>query len=234
MSPILCLIVDDEPLAQQVLEKYVADCPGLAKAGVCNDAFEAADFLRENSVQLLFLDVNMPRLSGISLLKSLPNPPLVIFTTAYPDHAVAGFELDAVDYLVKPFSFERFYKAVQKAQERIQWKTAPKEPSAVADFISVKVDKKLYRLDFQDIYYLEAYGDYVKAYLADRYLLVSENLKSLSGRLPENRFVRIHKSFLVALDKVDFDGGNQVSVRQTYLPVSQTAREELVLKLGGK
>ena len=224
---IRCIAVDDEPLSIRILEKYAAQLPLLHWAGACKDAFEAMELLRREPVDLMFLDVNMPRLSGTGLLKSLDRPPLVIFTTAYPEHAVEGFELEAVDYLLKPFSFERFVKAVNRAAEKLSSATKPPAGS-----ILIKADKKLYKVDFQDITHLEAYGDYVKVFTKEKMLLTKERLAVLEAQLPPALFFRIHRSYVVSLAAIAFIEGNTVQVGNAKLPVSPPLREGLLEKLG--
>src|SRR5258706_9014040 len=154
---IRCAIIEDEPLARNVLKKYITDYPLLELAAVCNDAIEAQSVLASGDIQLLFLDINLPRLSGISFLKTLPHPPMVIFTTAYPEFEVEGFELDAIDYLLKPFSFERFLKSVNKAFNKLAGiHQKPADNKNPDNFIFVKSDKKVYKIDFEHILYIEA------------------------------------------------------------------------------
>lgn len=226
---IRCIAVDDEPLSLKIIEKYAAVLPRLDLLATCNNAFEAMDCLRRMPVDLMFLDINMPKLSGISLMKSLDNPPLVIFTTAYPEFAVDGFELEAVDYLLKPFSLERFIKAVNRAADK---RFAPKpadEPRP--EFLLVKADKKLYKVDFQDIIYLEAYGDYVKIFTKEKMLLTKERLNTVEQQLPPERFVRIHRSFVISLAAIEFIEGNSVKVGKEKLPVSENLKDALLEKL---
>ena len=225
-----CIIVDDEPLSRRVIQKYLKDLPFLNLIASCSHAFEAMEVLQKESVDLIFLDINMPRLSGINFAKTLSNPPLIIFTTAYPEFAVEGFELEAVDYLLKPFSQERFLKAVNKASkilENSQLEKASNDPY----FLLIKADKKLYKLQFEEILYLQAYGDYVKVFTPEKVLLTKERLSNLENNLPEKHFQKIHRSYIVSMDAIRFLEGNQVKVMETFLPVSETYREELLAKL---
>ena len=224
----LCLIVEDEPLSQDVLKKYIDDCPMLQLAAVCSDAFEATNVLNSQQIDILFLDINMPKLSGIKFLQSLPKPPLVIFTTAYPEYAVDGFNLNAVDYLLKPYSFERFLQAVNKAIEKLQQQ---KPKTLQKEFITVKADKKIYKLATDDIYYLEAYGDYIKIILKDKTLLIHDTFKNFLNQLPEQTFVRIHKSYAINTNKIEFIEGNQVRVFNQLLPISLSYKDELLGRL---
>ncbi|MBI5917701.1 MAG: response regulator transcription factor [Bacteroidetes bacterium] len=229
MTTIRCIAVDDEPLSLKIIEKYAADLPRLDLVATCNNAFEAMDCLRRMPVDLMFLDINMPKLSGISLMKSLDNPPLVIFTTAYPEFAVDGFELEAVDYLLKPFSLERFIKAVNRAADKRFVPKPADEPCP--EFLLVKADKKLYKVDSQDIIYLEAYGDYVKIFTKEKMLLTKERLSTVEQQLPSERFVRIHRSFVIALAAIEFIEGNTVKIGKEKLPVSENLKDALLEKL---
>ena len=229
MTTIRCIAVDDEPLSLKIIEKYVADLPQLDLLATCNNAFEAMDTLRRLRVDLMFLDINMPKLSGISLLKALDKQPLVIFTTAYPEFAVEGFELEALDYLLKPFSQERFIKAVNRAADRLATPGIPEAPHL--NFLMAKVDKKLFKIDFQDIIYFEAYGDYVKIFLKDKMLLTKERLSAVEQQLPPKLFFRIHRSYVIALSAIEFIEGNMVKIGKERLPISENLKEGLMEKL---
>jgi DNA-binding LytR/AlgR family response regulator len=229
------MIIEDEPLAQNVLKKYIDDTPSLALIAVCSNALEAQDLVQTKNIQLLFLDINLPKLSGINFLKSLPEPPLVIFTTAYPEFAVEGFELDAIDYLVKPISFERFLKAINKALSKIN-----RQPHSLAedknesDFILVKADKKVYKINLDDIFYAEATGDYVKVNTREGQYLTNTTLKKLMEELPSNGFIRVHKSFIISASKIKFFEGNYVKVGQTDIPIGAAYREDIFARFREK
>ena len=225
-----CIIVDDEPLSRRVIQNYLKDLPFLHLVASCSHAFEAMEVLQKESVDLIFLDINMPRLSGINFAKTLSNPPLIIFTTAYPEYAVEGFELEAVDYLLKPFSQERFLKAVNKASKILEINQIS-NPSNDPGFLIIKADKKLYKLNLHDILYLQAYGDYVKIFTTKKALLTKERFSNIEESLPAARFQKIHRSYIISLDAISFLEGNQVKVKETFLPVSNTFRGELLAKL---
>ena len=226
---IKCLIVDDEPLSQDVLKKYVDDCPLLELAGISFDAFEANDMLQAHDIQLIFLDINMPKLSGIRFVKTLNNAPLIIFTTAYPEYAIEGYEVDATDYLVKPFSFERFLKAVNKAIEKINYAQLKNQPAN--GFILLKSDKKVYKVNYDDIMYLQSFGDYVKVFTNEKCLVVHDTFKNMQEQLPEREFVRIHKSYLIAFGKIQYIEGNQVKIGNELIPIGLNYKEELTKRL---
>lgn len=226
---IRCLIVDDEPLSRQVLNGFVADHPDLELAGECKDALEAMSFLEKHEVDLLFLDINMPKLSGVNFYKLLQKRPEVIFTTAYSEFAVEGFELNAIDYLMKPIAFERFIKAIQK----VKLKLGQSSNSSIAqDYIMLKADKKMYRTPFEDILFCEALGDYVKVHLKDKVLIISTTMKSLLTELPDQLFLRTHKSYIINKTKVEYIEGNQIKLGSQLVSIGQSYREEVMKALG--
>ena len=225
-----CMIVDDEPLSRRVIQKYLKDMPFMNLVANCKHAFEAMETLQKEHIDLIFLDINMPKLSGINFAKSLSNPPLIIFTTAYPEFAVEGFELEAVDYLLKPFSQERFLKAVNKARKILD-DEKPGKQVKTPSFLVVKADKKLYKIDFSEILYLQAYGDYVKIFTTKKTLLTKERFANLEKKLPADLFQKIHRSYLVSLNAIRFLEGNQLKIKETFLPISNTYKSELLSKL---
>ena len=220
-----CLIVDDEPLSRDVLRKYIAEVKDLSLIAECGNASEASHVLNNTRVDILFLDINMPGLSGISFARSLRVSPLLIFTTAYPEYAVEGFELDATDYLVKPYSFERFLKAVNRALERLQENNGP---LAEEGKILVKADKKLYALPFSEILLIEGQGDYIRIRTDRENLVVHETIKNFLASLPEDMFMRIHKSYVINLKRIEYIEGNQVRIGEHTVPVSPAQRDDLL------
>ncbi|HNY02415.1 MAG TPA: LytTR family DNA-binding domain-containing protein [Bacteroidales bacterium] len=228
---IRCLIIDDEPLAHRVIERYAADVPFLEIAAKCHSAIEAIDVLHNVEIDLLFLDINMPRLSGMDFLKTLKSPPLVIITTAYSEYAIQGYELDVVDYLMKPFSFERFFKAIQKVSDLLKGRQArsaePREAERTEEpFLFVKSSKKTYKVNLSDILYIEALGDYVKIHTTERMIVSYQSLKNIENLLPAAQFPRIHKSFIIALSRIDLIEGNQVRIRDRMIPVGINFKPE--------
>lgn len=220
-----CIIVDDEPLSRDVLRKYIRQVRDLEIVAECSDAIAATHHLHKHGADILFLDINMPGLSGISFARSLTVSPLIIFTTAYPEYAVEGFELDATDYLVKPYSFERFLKAVNRALERLRENRRNDGPGGK---ILVKADKKLYALAFSDILYIEGKGDYIRIHTSQRRLMVHDTLKNFLESLPEDEFMRIHKSYVINLQHIEFMEGNQVRIAGETLAVSPAHRDEFL------
>ena len=225
-----CIIVDDEPASREILERYISDCTSLNLISSCTNAFEANEIINQKEIQLIFLDINMPKLSGIKFYKSLPNPPFVIFTTAYPEYAVEGFEVDAVDYLLKPFSFERFLKSVNKALNIFN----QKESNNYNPFIILKSDKKLFRVNINDINYLEALGDYVKVDFLCQSIMVHDTFQNLLSQLGEANLVRVHKSFAISLNKFDHIEGNMIKIQNKSIPIGQKYRADLLKTISSR
>jgi len=235
---IKCLIIDDEPLAQRIIEKYCKDISTLEIIEKCKSAFEAMELLYNKQIDLIFLDINMPKMSGIDFLKSLKNPPLVIFTTAYREYALESYDLDVIDYLKKPFSFERFFKAIQKVQEKIKSKNTQRleinsttQTSNEDKFIFVKSDKKIRKLNFSDILYVEALGDYIKIYIKNSNLVIYNTLKNIEKLLPENKFKRIHKSYIISIDKIKTIEGNRIFINNFEVPIGKNYKKSFLAYL---
>ncbi len=224
-----CIIVDDEPLSQDVIVDFVNDSPELNLVAVCNDAMEAGNVLKKENIDLIFLDINMPKLSGVGFVKSLKESPYIVFITAYPEFALDGFDVDAVDYLLKPVSFERFRLAVNRVLDRSANQT---NDAPVTGHIMVWSNKKRYRINFDDIFILEAQGDYVRFVLSDKSITVHGRLKDFIQQIPEKGFVRIHKSYVISISKIDYIEGNLVKIGQRKIPVSLSYREQFFKKLG--
>jgi DNA-binding LytR/AlgR family response regulator len=220
------LIVDDEPLALDILEDFISKVPFMELAGRCENALDAAAMLNKDNINLLFLDIKMPDITGIQLLKSLKNPPVIIFTTAYSDYALEGYSLDVLDYLLKPISFERFLKAANKANDYLaqQAPTAPNEPEA--DYIFVKTDYKIIKINFSDILFLEGLKDYIKIYTVNtKPILTLQSLKHFEAKLPTSKFIRIHRSYIISLQKIGSITKNRVVIGDKYLPISDSFKD---------
>jgi len=222
-----CIIIEDEPAAQSVLEHNLSLCPDLQWCGTFADAFSAQAYLANHVADLIFLDINLPEMSGVSFLRSLVHPPMVIFTTAYPQYAIDGFDLEAVDFLLKPFSFERFSKAVNKVRERFNERNVPALPGKV----SVKSGRRIYQISVAGILFLEACGDYVTLFCADKKLLVHGTLKSWEEKLKGQSFLKIHRTTIVNLSKIDHLEGNIVQIGEHKLPVSEQFRDQLLERM---
>jgi DNA-binding LytR/AlgR family response regulator len=226
------IIVDDEPLAQNVILQYAGEIHDLEIICICNDALEALKAISANNVDLMFLDINMPKISGIDFLKNIKNPPLVIFTTAYTDYALESYELNALDYLKKPFSFERFLKAVQKAGEQLKLTHPSKTEKELSEnFLFIKASKKVHKVSIDDIYYIEGLGDYIKVHLKDSHLVTNYSMKKMEDLLPSNDFIRIHKSFIIRFDKISTIEGNLVEINKTKLPIGNSYRQDFFDKV---
>ena len=230
-----CIAIDDEPLALDLLEDNISMVPYLQLTGKCNNAFEAIEILRQQPVDLIFLDIQMPGLTGLQFLESLPNKPLVILITAYEKYALEGFNLDVTDYLVKPVSLERFIKACNKAQELHQLKTGGKTAREQADFFFVNADYSLVKVVFADIIWIEGLKDYVKIHLRNNQkpVVTRMSIKGLEEDLPTARFVRIHKSYIVAIAAITAIRKNNIYMNELELPVGDTYRD-MVYAIAGK
>lgn len=231
-----CIIVDDEYLSLNVLETYIQKIPHLELAGRFSDPMAALSAISQQPADILFCDVNMPQLSGIDLVKSLPTKPMVIFTTAFKEHALDGFELNAVDFLVKPIRFERFVRSVNKATNLARLQNpalAPPEPAETSpqkDYRMVKSHHKTIKLRHDDILYIQGLREYVTYHTATEKLVALESLKKLESALPDD-FMRIHKSYIVAMSKVDSILGNMLEINGTQLPIGGSYKEQVLHRL---
>ncbi len=234
-----CIVIDDEPMAVEILQTYCGKAPFLELAGCFTDALAALTFLQDAEVDLIFLDINMPDLSGIQLVRALEHKPMVIFTTAYPQHAVTGFELDAVDYLLKPIAFDRFLKAINKARQRIKPRPGPAAagPSSPAEpedgFVFVKSGYKHLKLNVDEILYLESDKNYVNLMMADRKVMALLSMDQALAMLPPGRFMRIHKSYIVALGHITVVEKHSVFIGKVELPIGDSFRKALFEKIAG-
>jgi DNA-binding LytR/AlgR family response regulator len=229
MAPIIkCIITDDEPFARKGLQGYIGQIDFLDLKGVCENAVELNSLLKKEPVDLLFLDIEMPYLTGIEFLKQLPAPPRVIFTTAYEKYALQGFELEVLDYLLKPISFDRFLRAANKAFDYFRLQQSP---SVTDDYIFVKADSKLEKIAFADILFAEALENYVAIYTREKKIITHLTLKMLQEKLPPTAFVQPHKSYLIAIDKISSIEGNMLHIAQYTVPISKYQKEEIMEKI---
>jgi DNA-binding LytR/AlgR family response regulator len=234
MQPIRCIIIDDEPLARRGLKEYVNDVDFLHLEAEFDTALKATRLLGEGNVQLIFLDIQMPKITGLEFFKTLQHAPPVIFTTAYPEFALDGFELNALDYLVKPISFERFLKAAMRAKEYYEVRTkniSEAQTSGRGDFFFIKADNKLVRIYFDDILYIEALQNYVSIHTQSKKYITYLTFKSIEEYLPTERFIKTHKSFIVSLSKVEHIDGNDIRIGDHHIPISRTSKEEVLERL---
>lgn len=230
---IICLAVDDEPPALDVLKKHIASVHHLELVGTCADAIDALNFLRRQTIDLLFLDIQMPQLLGTDLIRTLNKPPKVIFTTAYRKFAVEGFELNAVDYLLKPISFERFLKAVNKVMETSLTVTVnndvlyDQQNNSQNSFINLRADRKNLKILLDDILYIESLKDYIKVVTTTKNIITKQSISSIEEVLPKNNFIRIHRSFIVAVNKIESFTNDTIEVSKHELPISRMYRHEV-------
>ena len=234
MTPIDCLIVDDEPIARDIIRTYCAHLPYLRVAGECGSALEARAVLMQQKVDIVFLDINMPVMDGISFLKTLKTPPQIVFTTAYKEYAVDAFDLAACDYLLKPFSLERFIVAVDKAMEKL--KPAGDTPinsgeSKEDDFLFLKSDGKIYKIMHDDLLYAEANGNYTRVCTLQHTLLPAMTFSGFEELVPKSRFLRIHRSFIINKSKIDHIEGNRVFIQNTEIPIGSNYREQFLRQI---
>jgi len=231
-----CIIIDDEPVARKLLREYIEDIPFLELAGEADNPLKAQVILDRETIDLMFLDIKMPGIKGTDLLRSLKNPPRVIFTTAYSEYALEGFELNAVDYLLKPISFERFLRAVDKIYQLAESKprsviTLEAPVSDHETFIYLKVERKTVKVNVNDILWIESLRDYVKVVIKDQVYITRQKISILEEMLPENRFVRIHRSFIVALAKIDSFYSYSIEVAGHELPIGRNYKQDVQKKL---
>jgi len=239
LKTIRCLVVDDEPPAREVIRRYVQDVPTLTLAGECANAVQALGVLQQQAIDLIFLDIRMPQLDGTAFLKTLKNPPRVIFTTAYPEYALEGYELDVVDYLLKPVRFDRFLKAVNKAYPLgsqqadaasvFSAPTAPEEKKSES-FVYFRADRKMQKVMLHDILYIESMKDYVKIVTTSGVLITKQSITSVEAMLSEKLFVRTHRSFIVAIEKIRSYTNELIEINSTEIPIGKLYRNG-VLKL---
>jgi len=228
------IIVDDEPLALEVLKNYIEQLANVELVATCSNALEANDALHKHEVDLLCLDIHMPQITGIEFLKSLKNPPLVLFTTAHPDYALEGFELDVVDYLLKPISLNRFMKAINKVEDRME----KSEGFVAPDHFYVKADKKLIKVYYKNMLYIEGLKDYVILRNEGNRVITLQTMKSLDSKLPSEHFIRVHRSYIVNIDKIQSIMGNMLEIMEKgqikHIPVGKNYRDKLMSMIESK
>ncbi|HET7897733.1 MAG TPA: LytTR family DNA-binding domain-containing protein, partial [Flavisolibacter sp.] len=235
-APIRCLVVDDEPLARDVLRRYLALLPSLELCGECSNAIEALSFLQQQPVDLLFLDIHMPQLKGIDLLKILTNPPKVILTTAHAEYALEGYDLDIVDYLLKPIQFERFLKAVTKAFQ-VTKPLGPAVPATASEekkeaYIYLRADRKMVKVLLDDILYLESMKDYVKVFTTKGLIITKQSITAMEAMLPEQTFVRTHRSFIASITKIKSFTNELLEIEKAEIPIGKLYRNNVMKVLG--
>jgi DNA-binding LytR/AlgR family response regulator len=231
---IKCLIIDDEPIARQILETYCGYLAEIEIVASCQDAFEAKQILQKDHVDLIFTDINMPVLNGLAFIKTLRQTPQVIFTTAYKEFAHEAFDISACDYLLKPFSLERFIMAVDKAKDKLV-KDSPGVQMPVTDsFIYVRSEGKIFKVDFDALQYAEASGNHVKIIMDDRQFTTSMTFASFEELLPRSKFIRVHRSFIINKSKIRLIEGNRIVMGTIEIPIGSNYRDQFFLEIGIK
>jgi DNA-binding LytR/AlgR family response regulator len=230
-----CIIIDDEPLARKGLKEYIADVDFLQLTGEFDNPVKAMDMLAKEEVHLLFLDIQMPKITGLDFFKTLQHAPPVIFTTAFPEYALEGFELNALDYLVKPVSFERFLKAAMRAKEfyEVRQKNISETVSgtAASEYFFIKADNKLVKISYNDVLFTEALQNYVVIHTHDKKYITYLTFRSVEDYLPSDKFIKTHKSYIVSASKVDSIEGNDIRIGQHHIPISRNLKDEVMEKL---
>lgn len=229
---ISCLILDDEPVAREIIATHLGKIPSIKIEASCSNAIEAFHVLRSHKIDLVFLDINMPEVSGIAFAKSINKNIKVIFTTAYRDFAVEGFELQAVDYLLKPISFERLLKAVHNYFD-IHANSKQTESTQVNnnDFMFIRADRRMIKVDFSSIIYIESYSDYIKIHITNHTLVTRETLNAIEAKLPNNHFIRIHRSFIIALKHIQSFTNEEITINNIALTISRSYKKEVLKAL---
>jgi DNA-binding LytR/AlgR family response regulator len=225
-----CIIIDDEPLAQKGITEYANDVDFLELFGAFENALKTISVIHEHHIDLMFLDIQMPHINGIEFLKTLQQPPMIILTTAYPQYALDSYELNVLDYLVKPISFPRFLKAVTKAKEQFELKHSTVIQQA-NDHIFIKADNKLVKIFFKNIVYVEALQNYVCIHTTDKKYISYLTFKSIEDALPKDLFLKVHKSYIVQIEKIESIEGNELQVAQFKIPISRNNKEDVLQKL---
>lgn len=226
MNPMRCIVVDDEQIGREGIADYITNIDSLKLVGLCKNAIEASNLLNAVQVDLIFLDIQMPKMNGLEFLRTLEKPPLIIICTAYPSYALEGYDLNVWDYLVKPITYQRFLKAVNKAQKQHLLINANKE-NFEDDFFFIKSDQKFIKILKNDILYIEAVENYINIYCTEKKYLSLISLKKIKTELPENQFVQTHRSYIVNLSKVNSIDGNQIIIQKNKIPISRNLRKEV-------
>ncbi len=229
-----CLIVDDEQPAREVIENHLKKINAVNIVASCKSAVEAFNYIGTHKIDLIFLDINMPEISGLSFAKSINKNIKIIFTTAYRDYAVEGFDLQAVDYLLKPVSFERLLQAINKyMDENIRFKTESKEENSkdISNFIFVRSERKMLKINFSDIHYIESLSDYIKLHLSGKTVIVRETITNIEAKLPKQDFIRVHRSFIVSIAKIDLFTNEYLEINGKIIPISRTYKNSVLQRL---
>jgi len=231
---ITCLIVDDEPEARDIIQNHLSKIDHVQVMGTCSNAIEAFNYINSHEIDLIFLDINMPEISGISFAKSINASIKIIFTTAYREYAIEGFDLHAVDYLLKPISFERLLNAVTNYFEIYhKTNTVAIEKAPTSDFIFVRSDRRMKKINFSDIQFIESYSDYLKIHCNEETIVTRENISTIESKLPQNDFLRTHRSFIIAVAKIHSYTNEEIIIGKKSIPISRTYKDQVLKKMEG-
>jgi len=236
-NAIQCIIVDDEPVAREILESHLSKIDAIEIVYSCKSAIEAFNAINSNAIDLIFLDINMPEISGLSFAKSINKDIKIIFTTAYREYAVDGFDLQAVDYLLKPISFDRLLQAINKYRnENLVIKNTISESiiDEANDYIFVRSDRKMIKINFTEIKYIESLSDYIKIHLKDKTIITRETISNIEAKLPQNNFIRTHRSFIVSISQIDSLTNEYIEIGVSEIPISRSYKESVLKKLKNK
>lgn len=234
MPKVKCLITDDEPVAREIIKSFVEKIPDLELIGECKNVSETLEILDKEDIQLLFLDINMPEISGLTLAKSIQSKTKIIFTTAYREYAIEGFDLQVVDYLLKPISFDRFFKAVRQFFDLYMSKENVNEvmtPTKKEEFIFVRSERKMVKINFNDIVYIESLSDYIKMHLKDQVVVTRETINNIESKLPKDYFLRTHRSFIVSIGQITSFTSEFIELGKKAIPISRSYKENVLKRL---
>lgn len=229
-----CIIVDDEPMAREILESHLSRIESITMVGSCKNAIEAFNMINSNNIDLIFLDINMPEISGLSFARSINKNIKIIFTTAYREYAIDGFDLKAVDYLLKPISFDRLFQAIHKYESESSphksdgYKEIQAEKS---DFFFVRSNRKMIKINFSELNYIESLADYVKIYVNDKIIVTRETISSIEAKLPKNDFLRVHRSYIIAINKIESFTQEFIEINKKAIPISRSYKNDVKLRL---
>lgn len=226
-----CVVVDDEPIAREIIESFIEKTPNLKLLGSFQNAVEVLNFEQKHNVDLYFLDINMPEINGLSLAKIINKKAHIIFTTAYRDYAIDGFNLNVVDYLLKPIAFDRFLQAIEKLPKESQLVNATFNQEQKSDFLFIRSERKMIKVSFNDILYIESLSDYIKIYLHNEVIVTRETISNINDKLPQNLFIRIHRSYIISIDKIHSYTNEFIEVSKKALPISRSYKESVLQKL---
>lgn len=228
-----CVIVDDEPVAREIIESFIQKTPNLSLAASFSNALETIQFAQENEADVYFLDINMPEINGLSLAKIVNSDAHIIFTTAYRDYAIDGFNLNVIDYLLKPIAFDRFLQAIKKIPQKRQIIQKTENKNSNESFLFVRSERKMVKVNYKDIIYIESLSDYLKIHLQEKTIVTRETISNIENKLPEKLFIRVHRSFIIAVHFIDAYTNEFIEINNKAIPISRNYKESTLQKLTG-